>query len=424
MIKPRSRLTATACNTNPKRQRGSLITLLLAPRVDMERAMIGRESAGAAVKPFPRWRVGLVCAVVACCSVARGDASSADARDLHQKQIAEKSESERARLQHNFREFRKLPAAEQEKLRLLNRLLKTDDRDNGGLRAIMVTYHDWLATLSVGQREDVLNQADPNKREKRVRELLKEQQEHAASIGSGGGVRAQRALSSEDLSAVLGVVKKALLDRQVLSDHEKAQLDEKVGLARHMSMVELAYRRPVLPRDQVGFAPKVVDAMIAAVSNPRQAKNLQSREKPMERGWLMFMLIKGGLMNEYERNKPEAGALELFFVQLPPDKQDEVMRLPHDEQQKKLTHMYLEKRSEDDPNHFPRPPRPGFWMMQPPPGFRPQGQGGGGQRGAEGDQSQKQNPRKKGNKNAEKQNKAATKSEKTVTEPEEAPEGE
>ena len=352
-------------------------------------------------------------AVVAGCASARGDARTADLRDLHQKQIAEKSESERARLQHNFRNFRELSASEQDGLRLLNRALKEDDRDKGGLRAIMIKYHDWLATLTPGQRDDLSKTTDPNMREKRVRELLKEQREQAESTGSASGSKAQRGLSSDDLAAVLGVVEKALRERQFLSEEDKEQLRKKVGLARHMYVVERAYLRPgIPPRQQVGFTPKVGEAMIGSISNLNQKKFLQSRDRPEDRLWGMFNLIRAGLMSEYASHNLDPATLELFFVQLPSDKQDEIMRLPFDRQQQKLTHMYLEKKSDDDPDHYPRPPRPGFWMQRPA-GFRPQGPPGSApgsepQRGADGDQSQKGNARKKNNRNAPRKNNATS----------------
>ena len=342
-------------------------------------------------------RAFLALIVFACCAIVRGDTSTAD-RDLRWRQIVEKSESERLRLQRNFREFRSLPADEQKRLHLLNDQLKKDDRDQGGLRGVMTQYHEWLGTLTVGQREDLRKQTDPNIREKRVRELLREQQEHAESTVPATGAKSPRGLSSEDLSAVLAIMEQALNGQHMLTDEEKTQLQPKVGLARHMFVMEMAYRRPgIPPMQQFGFSPKLNEAMSARISNPRQRNFVQSKERPLERSWVMFNLIRGGLMSEYEAKKPDDATLELFFVQLPPHKQDEVMRLPHDRQQQKLTQLYLEKKSESNPNEYPRPPRPGFWAMQPPPGLlrQPGARGGDAQRGAEGDQSSKENPRKK-----------------------------
>ncbi len=349
-------------------------------------------------------RICLMLLIAAGCAIARGDAG---ARDLHQKQIADKSESERARLQRAFREFRALPADDQRKLRLLSDLLKEDDRNQGGLRGIMNQYHDWLGTLTPGQREDLRKQTDPNVREKRVRELLKEQQEHAESAGPAVVARQQRALNNEDLVSVLGVLEMALIKKGFLTEEEKVELNKKVGLARHMFVMERAYRRPgILPREQVGFTPEVVRAMIGAISNVNQKKMLQSRELPPERVWGLFNLIRAGLINEYESQKPDAATLELFFVQLPPGRQDEIMRLTHDQQQQKLTQMYLEKKSEDDPDRYPRPPRQGFWDMPRPPALRPQvPPGGDSQR--ETDQAQKDKNKKKNNRNQPKKGKDA-----------------
>lgn len=349
----------------------------------------------------------LVVVVAAVCSIARGDAAS---RELYQKKIADKSESERARLQRSFKEFRALPAEEQRKLRMLADELKEDDRNSGGLRAIMNQYHDWLGSLTPGQREDLRKQSDPNAREKRVRELLREQQEHAESIGPAVSARPPRGLSTDDLVKVLGVVETALIKKQLLTEEEKAELARKVGLARHMYVMERAYRRPgIPPRQQVGFTPAVALAMIAEITNPNQKKYLQSRERPEERLWNLFNLIRAGLMNEYESQKPDATTLEDFFVKLPFDKQDEIMRLTHDQQQQKLTQMYLEKKSEAEPDRYPRPPRAGFWEMPRPPGFRPQTPPGGeAARGTEADAAQKdKKDRKKSNKNPSKKGKDA-----------------
>lgn len=354
-------------------------------------------------------RTCLILTVVASCAVAWGDAAS---RELHEKKIADKSESERARLQRSFREFRGLPAEDQRKLRLLAGELRADDRNAGGLRAIMNQYHEWLATLTPGQYQELRNLTDPNAREKRVRELLKEQQEHAESIGPAVAARPPRGLSSDDLVKVLAVVEQALIRKQLLAEEEKAELNRKVGLARHMYVMERAYRRPGFPpAQQVGFTPQVAQAMIAEITNPKQKKFLQSKELPRERLWALFNLIRAGLMNEYESQKPDAATLELFFVQLPPGKQDEIMRLTHEQQQQKLTQIYLEKKSEDDPDRYPRPPRIGFWDMPRPPGFRPQVAPGGEPVRGEGDSGQKKREDRKKNKNPSKKGKAGSNTE-------------
>src|SRR2546425_8013 len=95
-------------------------------------------------------RLAFVALLVGCAAAARGDSLTAAQRELREREIANKSEAERARLQRNFKMFRELPADEQKKFRELDRELKEDSRNQGSLRAIMNDYYDWLATLTPG----------------------------------------------------------------------------------------------------------------------------------------------------------------------------------------------------------------------------------------------------------------------------------
>src|SRR5690348_12827459 len=105
-------------------------------------------------------RLPLLCAALALAAVshdaaALGDVGPTDVREQRKQEIAGKTEAERARLMRNFKAFRELDTAEQEKLRLLDAQLKEDARNQGNLRAIMNQYYDWLATLTPGQQDDL-----------------------------------------------------------------------------------------------------------------------------------------------------------------------------------------------------------------------------------------------------------------------------
>src|SRR5262245_7761340 len=98
-------------------------------------------------------RACLAVAAVSSSAFVQGDALTPEQRELRQKEISLKSESDRARLQRNSNTFRTLPAAEQQRLRLLDLELKEDTRNQGHLRSVMDEYYNWLATLTPGQRE-------------------------------------------------------------------------------------------------------------------------------------------------------------------------------------------------------------------------------------------------------------------------------
>src|SRR6185437_6260023 len=88
-------------------------------------------------------RLAIVALVVWSGGAARGDSLTAQQRELREREIANKSEAERARLQRNFRAFRELPADEQQRLRNLDLELKEDARNLGSLRVVMNEYYDW-----------------------------------------------------------------------------------------------------------------------------------------------------------------------------------------------------------------------------------------------------------------------------------------
>ena len=104
----------------------------------------------------------------------------------------------------------------------------------------------------------------------------------------------------------------------------------------------------------------VLEAMLDVVTNPGQKHQLKTNVERGPRVILLTLLI-GGVNAEYESDhekiKPTQDALERFFVQLTSAEQDEIMRLPFDQQQKKLLDTYLTKMSIDDPEHFPKPPQ-------------------------------------------------------------------
>jgi len=320
--------------------------------------------------------------------IALGDSIAGNVREQREKDIAGKSEAERARLQRNFKAFRDLPAVEQEKLRQFDLQLKEDARNGGNLRKVMTEYYDWLATLTPGQAQDLREIDDPNRREKRVRELLKEQQEQADAGDSGKAGKSPAKLGPKDLAAVLEVIEQALREKHLLSQDDQQQLQNKKDLARLVYIVELAFRRQsVGPQGQLQWMSKdVMEAMLASISTTKLAKQVGEGQFPLERAQRLFRGIFAGIRAEvYEKLKPEQQDLELFFVQLKPTEQDEIMRLPFDQQQAQLTHMFIVKKSAEDPNAYPKPPQMPFWLRRPLGGVGPQGgRGAGNLRGRDG----------------------------------------
>jgi hypothetical protein len=329
-------------------------------------------------------------------AAALGDQSAADLREQHEKEIAAKSEAERARLQRNFKEFRALPAAEQERLRQFERHLKEDARSGGNLRTVMNEYIDWLATLTPGQAQDLREIDDPNRRERRVHELLKEQADAADPAKAGNS---PPKLSSQDLAAVLEVIEQAMRKKQTLTQDELKQLDSKKDLAHLVYVIELALRRPS-PGSQPPhpwMSKDVMEEMLGNISNAKLAKQIQ-HSLPGERWQRLFRAVFSGIRAEYGSRKPDQQDLELFFVELKPTEQDEIMRLPFDQQQAQLMHKFLVKKSAEDPDAYPKPPQMPPWLKRPlGAGRGGPGRAGAGQRGREGGAKRQPGAAKQGN---------------------------
>lgn len=327
----------------------------------------------------------LAAAVALCAGVAFGDAGPANPREQYQKEIAGKSEAERARLQRNFKAFRDLPLAEREKLRQLDRELKDDARMGGNLRSIMDEYYNWLATLTPGQQQDLRAIADPTRREIRVREFLKEQQEQAETGGAGKGNRSPPRLGSKDLATVLGIIEEAMREKHLLAPEEIQKLHNKKDLSRSVYITELAFRPRTAGQPQgppLWMSKDVLEAILEGITNERIAAQIRSAQN-MERWWRLIRAIYGGIRAEYEKIKPDQETLERFFVQLNSEQQDEIMRLPFDQQPQQLTHMFMTKMSEENPDTYPKPPQVPPWARLNRGGNRLGMRGSDEQRGAD-----------------------------------------
>lgn len=320
---------------------------------------------------------GLTFGLASVASVARAaDAAKPNLREQRQQEIAAKSEADRARLARNFKAFRNLPSADQERLRQFDRELKDDTKNGGNLRIIMDEYYTWLETLNPGQQKDLREIADPTRREIRVRELIKEQQDRAEAVisGKGPGANAPPRLNAKDLASVMEVIEGALKSGFFLSVDDERQLKAKKEkgneLARQIYLLDVAFRPR--PPAQSWFSPKVIESMIEAISNEKLVSHIKSAQN-WERWRRLVLVIYGGVQAEIEKIKISQDELERFFVQLPAGQQDEIMRLPFDQQQPRLLNVYMTKMSVEDPDRIPKPPQlpPLYKAMLPRPGNRP-----------------------------------------------------
>lgn len=311
----------------------------------------------------------LLLAVAACpISAAEIDAQT---RAQRQKLVEGLSEVEAARLARNFKKFQQLSESEREELRNLQKGLEQDAKESTGLRELMHTYYDWLATLTPGQRDD-LRRATPARRVELVRKLHEEQErqpkplrspENSGAFGNWG-MRFPHppagGLSERDLKAVMQVLETAV--RPGLSPEQQSRLDKLRGPARHMFLIEEALhpeqKGPLFGED----ATRLVNEMAGQISEPVQRQRVMNGTLEHKRGTLVF-LIGLGILSEIERLKPDEATRAEFFATLKPSQQRELTGLSADELKLRLTYMYVEAHRELFPSLQP-PPELLRWMKR------------------------------------------------------------
>lgn len=303
---------------------------------------------------MPGLPVLLLClaAILAGRAPVRGESSTARQREENRRKIISMTETERARLKDNYDRFRKLSPEDQQRLRRLDQELKEDDRDRQGeLRRTLKDYITWLEPLSPGEREDLRRESDPNQRAAMVRTMIKAEQDRA-DFRTRRGQR--RALSPGDLDKVLGVLEGHLRQRGTRQAKAVDALQSKSGLERHGGVLELTFSRDRSERGAfpAPIPPDVINEMIAQISNPDFQKWVQD-ESPIRTTMRLFMLIREGVMAEFDSLKPSEETLIAFFEELKPSQQQEIMRLPVEWQQRRILHLYMEKH----PSEFPGVPR-------------------------------------------------------------------
>lgn len=295
-------------------------------------------------------------------------------REENLTRLSQMSGPERDQLKRNLQEFRELPAAEKERMRRLQRGLRSDAAAGGRLNRVLDAYYDWLKTLSPGQRSDLRNETDPVRRFRQVSDLLQRQE----TVDSGEQRRRRPGLTVEELAAVMPVLETALLQEGYLSPD---RLVGKEGLARYSLILQAAYPPERREPNPAWLKPQLVDAMIAAIPNEEKRRQI-GREQERRRVPRLMLGIYGGIQAEFRQRAEQIDPtkLEEFFVQMKGEQQDEVMRVAYGSQEMKLRQMYMRAH----PDEFPAPPPQPAWLNQMlrsggrGPGMGPPGHGNGG----------------------------------------------
>ena len=144
--------------------------------MDRDRRPQAWDNDGPEVRPAirsPRGRAALALVALAALLAAAGFGPASDALRERKSRVENMTAEEKEQLWRKYERFRVLPAAEQDRLRLLDAALEAD-AEAARLRQVIQRYQHWLERLSPAERAELIS-LDPQQRLARISQLRGEE---------------------------------------------------------------------------------------------------------------------------------------------------------------------------------------------------------------------------------------------------------
>ncbi|WP_437226909.1 hypothetical protein SH661x_000074 [Planctomicrobium sp. SH661] len=323
--------------------------------------------------------VSLVVAVLAAPFLARGDQSSRKQAEQYAAQIARMSESQRARLLQNERQYLAATSEQKASMQALHHALEKDrQHGHGELNEVMHRYDAWLKTIEPYQREQLSSTTDPRKRIELMREIVRKQSERAARrnmpFPGQDFVRDRMpgdpapVLDEKGLASVMSALRQAADPR--LTPAQREELDSLQGLKRDFRLLQILQEhasgggnapRPLLEDPPAEFR-TVTEHINDSVTDDRVRNFIHSQppgdgppgrsQTPESR---LARVISRSLMVELFKQRRvaqqtmDSDKLRKFLLEsVPPDRQYELLSLEASDFQTDLKNMYLDSQGQKD----------------------------------------------------------------------------
>ncbi len=290
--------------------------------------------------------------------LAIGTAAAADDLDERRREIAALSPADQQELLRRHERFLALPEAEQERLREMQAAIDSDPQAER-LRKVLAGYHEWLKTLTAGERAE-LAAKPPAERVREIQkimhrqevlrrnELLNRHDKREVTQWIEDVLWRQR----EQLIAGMDPRRQKWFKQQGQDGQRRALVSEAIGKSRHNR-----------GQSQVEITEGDVQRLAQRLSERPQAELAKQADLAGKRnivgGWVFTTWIE---RMDYGRGPrrpaplPEADVAQFFENELPAPKRDELMSLPQNEARDQLRRMYWDR---DQRGSFFRDGRPG-----------------------------------------------------------------
>ena len=262
------------------------------------------------------------------------------------EQVEQMSGEERDDLREKYLKFEALPPADQDQLRRLHEQLESDPQGDR-LRRILLRYHEWLKTLTPGERADLLSLA-PTERVTRIKAIKREQEARAASLAGGPQLLprrrcAGRAVWRRSAERITAGVKPAR--RQEINGLE--------GAARHKALGLVAWahwrtgnKLPVVSPTEVQ---RLIDQLSPAPRRALEAPSAGPDRVKIIHDWVQA--IGRARFNNGGKGGSQISATDLAnFMDhdMSQAERDRLMAMPQDEMKRELRRLYQQHKRATD----------------------------------------------------------------------------
>ena len=295
----------------------------------------------------------LVAVIVAAASPGAGaDDRDPQHNERNRQRIAAMSAADRAHLEYQFERWRNLSEAERDRYRKLHHDLQRSAETGDDLRHAMQAYGEWLKSLSPWQKDELRNAPSAEARLQLVRQFKTEQEQRAQArllISPEPGARPEGRgwgappLSIEEIDAMLRIMRaKSPLPADISKRIEGLATPHK-QVSTVLEYLKAAGPRPGLSR---WIDAQTADKMIAEIRHERVREWLQTTDDADRRRYTVGGILIRGVTHaaeqELDRRRPSEEELTDVFTKLPPETQDEIMRMPNEAARRRLTFHYFE----------------------------------------------------------------------------------
>ncbi len=327
-------------------------------------------------------RVALVVALGWLAADGATRAMAADDLVARRQRIASMSPVEQQELLDKYQRFSALPPDEQERLRELQAAIDADPKAER-LREVLAAYHEWLKTLSPGERAELLEMSPTERVEQIAQRTRKQAFRRRLEESAEMLTRRDMNIIVHWIERILWQQRDTLVSQMSPRHRERFNREDEQSQRRHLVYFAIERARSSRGKTRVDIRDEDIGYLSDRLS-PQAREELGKRTDFEDRRNLIGRWVLSAMFERSDDGRsarraellPKADVAQFFDEELSAGKRDELMRKDPRDAREELRRMYWRgKRSESMFRGSPRGPRGGGPRpdRRGPDRFRPDG---------------------------------------------------